>query len=215
MSADDHTPHPSAPPGVTPEQDAASAAVQGGNRAASITPEGQGLNQSQTEEQRVHAVPKTQGHMGNVWSQDYDPKARTEERGGYGILDRDDRPGAYPLQARDTVGDDTTWRDAQYGASPLRSARYDEDEVHQRPAAASGERGDNFGAQARLPEGQTEQTPHDEAFDENRPGFDNEESHSHMPGQGRDERGRYGKAPADNTQPEDYGKNGATNGNRL
>ena len=89
MSADQHTPHPSAPPGVTPEQDSASAGIQGGNRAASITPEGQGLNQSQTEEQRVHAVPKTRGHTGNVWSQDYEPKARSEERGGYGILDRD------------------------------------------------------------------------------------------------------------------------------
>ena len=78
MAADQHTPHPSAPSGVTPEQDSASAAIQGGNRAASITPEGQGLNQTQTEEQRVHAVPKTAGHTGNVWSQDYDPKAATD-----------------------------------------------------------------------------------------------------------------------------------------
>lgn len=213
MAADQHTPHPSTPPGVSTEDETASAAVQGGNRVASITQEGQGLNQSQTEEERVHAVPKTCGHTGNVWSQDYEPKARSEERGGYGMLDRDERPGAYPLEARDTVGDDMTWRDAQYGASPLRNSRYAEDEAHQRVHA--GERGDNFGAQARLPQGETEQTPRDESVDENRPGFENEQSHSHMPGQGKDERGRYGKAPADNTEPENYGGNAATNGNRL
>jgi len=213
MAADQHTPHPSTPPGVSPEQETASAAFQGGNRAASITPEGQGLNQSQTEEQRVHAVPKTRGHTGNVWSQDYEPKARTEARGGYGMLDRDERPGAYPVEARDTTGDDMTWRDAQYGASPLRSARYDDDIAHQR--AADGGRDVEFGAHARRPEGTTEQPPRDESFDEERPGFDNEESHRHMPGQGKDERGRYGQAPADNTEPEDYGKNTATNGNRL
>ena len=213
MAADQHTPHPSAPPGVTPEQDSASAAIQGGNRAASITPEGQGLNQTQTEEQRVHAVPKTAGHTGNVWSQDYDPKAATEARGGYGVLDRDERPGAYPLEARDATGDDMTWRDAQYGASPVRSARYDDDIAHQRQA--DGGRDVEFGAHARRPEGSTEQTPRDEAFDDRRPGTDADQNHSHLPGQGKDERGRYGQAPADNTQPEDYGKNSATNGNKL
>lgn len=213
MAADQH---PSTPPGVNVEQETASAAVQGGNRAASITPDGQGLNQSQTEEQRIHAVPKTAGHTGNVWSQDYEPKATTEARGGYGMLDRDERPGAYELEARDHAGDDMTWRDAQYGASPLRTARYDEDEAHQRKIATQGgERGDNFGAQARLPQEPGEQTPRDEADDDRRPGFDNEESHRHMPGKGKDERGRYGKAPAENTEPEDYGKNDATNGNRL
>lgn len=211
----DQTARPSSPPGVTPREESASAAFQAGNRAASITPEGQGLNQSQTEAQRVHAVPKTQGHTGNIWSQDYAPKAMTEERGGYGMPDRDDRPGAYPIEARDTTGDDMTWRDAQYGASPLRSARYADDEAHQTRAAKAGGRDVEFGAHARLPEGEAEQTPRDEAFDEGRSGFDNEQSHRHMPGQGRDERGRYGQAPADDIQPENYGKNGATNGNRL
>jgi len=213
MAADQHSPHPSAPPGVTPEQDSASAAVQGGNRAASITPEGQGLNQSQTEEQRVHAVPKTPGHTGNVWSQDYEPKAQVEARGGYGMLDRDERPGAYPLEARDATGNDLTWRDAQYGASPVRSARYDDDIAHQREA--NGGRDVEFGAHARLPEGRTEQTSRDEDFDERRPGFEDAQNHQDLPGRGKDERGRYGQAPADNTAPENYGSNGATNGNKL
>lgn len=213
MAADQHNPNANTPPGVSPEQETASAAFQTGNRAASITQEGQGLNQSQTEDQRVHAVPKTAGHTGNIWSQDYDSRTLSEERGGYGMLDRDDRPGAYPVETRDAVGDDMTWRDAQYGASPMRSARYAEDEAHQHTHA--GERSDNFGAQARLPQGSTEQTPSDETLDENRPGFDNEQSHRHMPGQGKDERGRYGQVPPDDTEPEDFGTNGATNGNRL
>jgi hypothetical protein len=85
--------------------------------------------------------------------------------------------------------------------------------AHQR--AASGGRDVEFGAHARRPEGTTEQTPPDEAFDQDRPGFDNDQSHSDMPGQGKDERGRYGRAPADDAKPEDYGKNTATNGNRL
>jgi hypothetical protein len=213
MAADQHTPNVNTPPGVSPEQETASAAFQGGNRAASITPEGQGLNQTETEERRVHAVPKTPGHTGNVWSQDYAPKATTEAHGGFGVLDRDERPGAYPLDARDTTGSDLTWRDAQYGASPVRSARYDDDIAHQREA--DGGRAVEFGAHARLPEGRTEQTPRDERFDEKRPGFETEQSHQDLPGQGKDERGRYGQAPADNTEPETYGSNGATNGNRL
>mgnify|MGYP000087717784 CR=1 FL=1 len=112
-----------------------------------------------------HTVHRTPGHTGNVWSQDYDPKAAHEARGGFGMPDRDERPGAYSIEARDRTGDDMTWRDAQYGASPLRGARYDEDEAHHRQHGG--------------------------------------------------ERGRYGQAPADSTEPEDYGRNTATYGNRL
>ncbi len=138
-----------------------------------------------------HPMPRTAGHTGNVWSQDFDPKAAAEARGGYGVLDRDDRPGAYPRDIRDTTGDDMTWRDAQYGASPLRSARYDED--HRHDAAQTTSEDKNTG----------------------RPGFDNEQSRSQLPGQGKDERGNYGKGPADDSRPENYGENTANNGNRL
>ncbi|WP_443749430.1 hypothetical protein [Asticcacaulis solisilvae] len=139
------------------------------------------------------AMPRTAGHTGNVWSQDYQPRATPTERGGYGVLDRDDRPGAYGLAERETGGDDMTWRDAQYGASPLRGARYADDHQHESTAKVS----DNTDVNRQ------------------RPGFENEESQSDLPGQGKDERGRYGQAPAENTQPEDYGSNTATNGNRL
>ncbi len=139
-----------------------------------------------------HPMPRTAGHTGNVWSQDYNPKGAAGDRGGYGVLDKDERPGAYPLEAREATGGDMTWRDAQYGASPVRGARYDEDHRHEAAAPVAVE-------------------------DKNtqRPGFETEQSHSQLPGQGKDERGNYGKAPADDTQPENYGQNTATGGNRL
>ncbi len=69
-----------------------------------------------TEMQRIKAVPKTKGHTGNVWSQDYDPKAMPAFRGGFVMQDTDTRPAAYDHH---NIGTDFTWRDAQSGASVM------------------------------------------------------------------------------------------------
>ncbi len=135
-----------------------------GERIPSITPQSDGLNGQPNDTQRIYALPRALGHTGNVWSQDY------VSRPG------DDRSAAYDHR---NLGTDLTWHDAQYGASPLRSARYAEDQRH-RP--------------------QDTDTP-DTTFDGQRPGAASQQSA--VQGKGHDERGDYGSA-SDSQQPENY-----------
>lgn len=102
---------------------AEAAAIQGASRVSSITQEGQALNQDRRIEDRVKAVPKTPGEQGGAWESDAGRRRDPDHDGGFGTLDESVHPSDFPHKGGDPMLDG----DAQYGASPLRSARYDED----------------------------------------------------------------------------------------
>jgi len=122
------------------------AAFQGGERVPSITPEGQEMNRSITEVERVTAVPKVPGAEGTSWSSDA-PEPGPRQTGGYGMLP----PNALPDNRAHEGGDPGLDGDAQYGASPLRSARYDENHEAIADIAAGKSRSGHHGGQARYP----------------------------------------------------------------
>ena len=150
-----------------------------GDRIPAVTQDGQRMYRS--PEDRVPAVARALGHTGNVWAQDYDGRSDPS---------RDKQ--SVTVDHRNT-GDAMTWRDAQYGASPLRLVRYAEDEAHNR----AGQR-----------------AAREDTGDGRRMGTDNPRNHSNLPGQGHDERGEYGSAP-EARRPENYGQNTTRTGNRL
>jgi hypothetical protein len=88
----------------------------------SITPQGQALNQDISTEDRVRAVPKARGEQGEAWEGDAGRRRDPDHDGGFGTLEST-HPSDFPHKGGDPVLDG----DAQYGASPLRSSRYDED----------------------------------------------------------------------------------------
>ncbi len=136
------------------------AAFQGGDRVPSITPEGQALNQSISEAVRVTAVPKSVGADGQAWQSDA-ADADGEEAGGYGV----EGPDALPDSRAHEGGDPALDGDAQYGASPIRPARYDENHEANADMASGKLRSGHHGAQARYPTSQDQvngPTGHDE-----------------------------------------------------
>ncbi len=141
-----------------------------GDRIPAVTQDGQRMYRS--PEDRVPAVSRVAGHTGNVWSQDYEVPA-----GDANSVERDNHSATVDHH---NTGDAMTWRDAQYGASPLRFVRYAEDEKHNRAGdkAASEDSGDGRRAGTGSPQNRTQ-------------------------GQGHDERGDYGSA-SESSRPEHY-----------
>lgn len=119
------------------------AAVQGGNRAASITPQGAALNQAPDRQDRV---PRSAGHTGQVWGQHALP-SDPDQSGGYMHPD----PAARPGDNNHHGGDPMTDGNSQYGASPIRTARYDDVHRVNEDIAKGRYRSGKSGAQARYP----------------------------------------------------------------
>jgi hypothetical protein len=122
------------------------AAFQGGERVPSITPQRQALNQSITEAERVTAVPKTAGEQGQAWAGDKSESGPSQVE-GYGM----EPPASQPDNRPHEGGDPALDGDAQYGASPIRTARYDENHEANADIAAGKARSGHNGAQARYP----------------------------------------------------------------
>ncbi len=97
------------------------AAIQGGSRTPSITSEGKAMNRSLDTEDRVRAVPKAPAPETTDLTPD--PLLKDDGGSGYGMEDGTRHPGDRSHKG----GDPRTDGDAQYGASPLRSARYQDD----------------------------------------------------------------------------------------
>jgi hypothetical protein len=106
----------------TRRDSAEAAAIQGASRTSSITPQGQALNADRSIEDRVKAVPKTEGDTGEMWQGDA-RRGDPDDIGGFGTLSE----ATHPADLNHAGGDPMLDGDAQYGASPLRTARYDED----------------------------------------------------------------------------------------
>ena len=123
------------------------AAFQGGNRVASITPEGQAMNRSLGERTRVTMVPKSPGEDGQKWSADASAKPDDDHAGGFGMVP----PEFYPAERPHEGGDPLLDGDAQYGASPIRPARYAENHQANQDIRDGKLQSDNHGAQARYP----------------------------------------------------------------
>lgn len=92
-----------------------------GNDDAALTSEGETAKQPLDIRDRMAAVPKTQ--TDNLVDTQPDPLLKDNEDGGYGVV----APAALPADHRHEGGDPMLDGNAQYGASPLRSARYKED----------------------------------------------------------------------------------------
>lgn len=130
----------------TSDESPVAAAFQGGDRAPSITPQGQAMNQSWSEPERVRAVSKAPGEQGLTSGADA-PDDGPSQMGGYGMEPPHSHPGNRPHEGGDPALDG----DAQYGASPLRSARYDENHDANADMAEGKARSGHHGAQARYP----------------------------------------------------------------
>jgi hypothetical protein len=133
----------------TVEHSPEAAAFQGGDRVPSITPQGQALNQSKSEADRVTAVPKSGGADGQEWQSDA-ADAGNNEAGGYGVEGPENLLGSRAHEG----GDPTLDGDTQYGASPIRAARYDENHEANADMADGKPRSGHHGAQARYPNSQ-------------------------------------------------------------
>lgn len=125
---------------VSPE----AAAMQGSDRAPSITPQGQALHHSISEPDQVTVVPKTPGNTGQDWRSDA-PNEGLGQRGSYGMAPLASTPDNSVHEGGDPASDG----DAQYGASPLRSARYDENHEANADIADGKTKSGRHGAQAR------------------------------------------------------------------
>lgn len=92
------------------------------SRTASITGEGKAINRNLDNEDRVRAVPKSPSVDASVDTRP-DPALQKNGKSGFGMVDGASHPGDRPHQGGDAAMDG----DAQYGASPLRDARYKDD----------------------------------------------------------------------------------------
>ncbi|WP_303831647.1 hypothetical protein [Asticcacaulis taihuensis] len=128
----------------TVEHSPEAAAFQGGDRVPSITPQGQAMNQSISEPDRVKAVSKAPGTTGQEWLSDA-PHAGPSQEGGYGVTP----PASTPDNRVHQGGEPALDGDAQYGASPLRTARYDENHEANADIANGKTKSGHHGAQAR------------------------------------------------------------------
>jgi hypothetical protein len=122
------------------------AALQGGERMPSITPEGEAVNRSITEAERATAVPITASEEGHLQASGTSESGPSQVR-GYGMESPASQPDNRPHEGGDPLLDG----DAQYGASPIRTARYDENHESNAEIAEGKTRSGHHGAQARYP----------------------------------------------------------------
>lgn len=122
------------------------AAFQAGDRVASITPPGQAISPPIMENEGVKALAKAPGTPGEVGRSDV-----SEPRPGPVAGCGTQPPGDQPDHRVHEGGDPSMDGDAQYGASPIRSARYDENHEANADISEGRLRSGHHGAQARYP----------------------------------------------------------------
>ena len=90
---------------------------------------------------------KSPDHEERAWQDDTKTIPDDDQVGGVGALAPDPFPADRPHEGGDPMFDG----DAQYGASPIRAARYEEDHQANTDMAAGRRKSGHHGAQARYP----------------------------------------------------------------
>lgn len=101
----------------------------------------------ETPEAAALQIEKSPDHGGKAWHDAAKTTPDDNQAGGSGVLVPDEFPADRPHEGGDPMLDG----DAQYGASPIRAARYEEDHEANTDMAAGRLKSGHHGAQARYP----------------------------------------------------------------